>query len=101
MLSVVLHFAILLLFILFRLASALRLTIPLLYALVVPTLFSDWYHSHEALAEGLWWALVGLLLLPWAAPSCGDWASTGVARPKSRRCCVGSMRQDTAVKLST
>lgn len=67
MLSVVLHFAILLLSILFHLASALRLAIPLLYALVVPTLFSGWYHSHEALAEGLWWALVGLSLLSWAA----------------------------------
>ena len=67
MLSVVLHFAILLLSILFRLASALRLTIPLLYALAVPTLFSDWYHSHQALAEGLWWALLGLSLLSWAA----------------------------------
>lgn len=67
MLPVVLHFAILLLSALFRLASALRLTIPLLYALAVPTLFSGWYHSHEALAEGLWWALPGLSLLSWAA----------------------------------
>lgn len=67
MLSVVLCFGILLLSTLFRLASALRLTIPLLYALAVPTLFSGWYHSHQALAEGLWWALVGLSLLSWAA----------------------------------
>lgn len=59
MLPIVLHFAILLLSILFRLASALRLTIPLMYA---PTLFSGWYCSHQALAEGLWWALVGLSL---------------------------------------
>ena len=51
---------------LFRLASALRLTIPLLYALVVPTLFSGCYHSHQSLEESLWWALLGLLLLPWA-----------------------------------
>ena len=67
MLSVVLHVAILSLSALFRLASALRLTIPLLYALAVPTLFSGWYHSHQALAEGLWWALLGLSLLSWAA----------------------------------
>ena len=67
MLPVVLYFAILLLSALFRLASALRLTVPLLYALVVPTLFSGWYHSHQALAEGLWWALLGLSLLSWAA----------------------------------
>lgn len=67
MLSAVLCLGVSLLSILFRLASALRLTIPLLYALTVPTLFSGWYHSHEALAEGLWWALLGLSLLPWAA----------------------------------
>ena len=63
MLPAVLHFAILSLSALFRLASALRLTIPLLYALTVPTLFSGWYH----MAEGLWWALLGLSLLSWAA----------------------------------
>ena len=67
MLPVVLYFAILLLSALFRLASALRLMVPLLYALVVPTLFSGWYHSHHALAEGLRWALLGLSLLSWAA----------------------------------
>lgn len=67
MLSVVLRVAILMLSVLFRLAATFRLTIPLLYALTVPTLFSDWYHSHEALAEGLWWALLGLSLLSWAA----------------------------------
>lgn len=54
MLSVVLRVVILLLSVLFRLAAMFRLTIPLLYALVVPTLFSGWYHSHEELAEGLW-----------------------------------------------
>ena len=67
MLSAVLHFTILSLSVLFRMASALRLTIPLLYALVVPTLFGGWYYSHQALAEGLWWALLGLSLLSWAA----------------------------------
>ena len=56
MLSVVLRVVILLLSVLFRLAAAFRLTIPLLYALTVPTLFSGWYHSHQALAEGLLWA---------------------------------------------
>ena len=67
MLSAVLCLGVLSLSILFRLASVLRLTIPLLYALAVPTLFGAWYHSHEALAEGLWWALLGLSLLSWAA----------------------------------
>ena len=67
MLSAVLCLGVLLLSVLFRLASALRLTIPLLYALTGPILFSGWYHSHEALTEGLWWALLGLSLLSWAS----------------------------------
>ena len=41
---------ILILSILFRLAAVFRLTIPLLYALVVPTLLSDWYYAHYTLA---------------------------------------------------
>ena len=40
---------ILILSILFRLAAVFRLTIPLLYALVVPTLLSDWYYAHYTL----------------------------------------------------
>ena len=48
---------ILILSILFRLAAVFRLTIPLLYALVVPTLLSDWYYAHYTLATG---TLVGL-----------------------------------------
>lgn len=56
---------ILLLSILFRLAAVFRLTIPLLYALVVPTLLSDWYYSHQALAEGIWYALLAVTLLSW------------------------------------
>lgn len=57
--------AILLLSILFRLAAVFRLSIPLLYALVVPTLFSGWYYSHQALAEGIWYAMLAVALLSW------------------------------------
>ena len=49
----------------FRLAAVFRLTIPLLYALIVPTLFHDWFNSHQALAEGIWYVLLGLVLLSW------------------------------------
>ena len=49
----------------FRLAAVFRLTIPLLYALIVPTLFHDWFYSHQALAEGIWYVLLGLVLLSW------------------------------------
>lgn len=55
-----------LLSILFRLAAVFRLTIPLLYTLVVPTLLSDWYYSHQALAEGIWYAMLALVVLSWA-----------------------------------
>ncbi len=57
--------AILLLSILFRLAAVFRLTIPLLYALVVLTLFADWYYSHQALAEGIWYVILAAVLLSW------------------------------------
>jgi len=59
MLHIVLGSGVLLLSVLFRLAAALRLTVPLLHALVVPVLLHEWYYSHRALAVGLWWALPG------------------------------------------
>jgi len=37
--------------------------LPLLYALLVPTLFSGWYYSHYALANGIWYALIVLGLI--------------------------------------
>ena len=49
---------ILILSILFRLAAVFRLTIPLLYALVVPTLLSDWYYAHYTLADVIWYILL-------------------------------------------
>ena len=51
--------------IVFRLAAVFRLTIPLLYALLMPTLFSGWYYSHQALAEGIWYAMLALVVLSW------------------------------------
>jgi uncharacterized protein YqhQ len=51
--------------IIFRIASALGLTIPLIYGLIAPTLFSDWFHANQTLAEGIGWALVGLVALCW------------------------------------
>ena len=45
---------------LIRTASALGILLPLLYALIVPTVFQGWYHEHLLLAEALGW---GLLIL--------------------------------------
>ena len=44
--------------IVFRLAAVFRLTIPLLYALIVPTVFHEWYHSNQQLGD-----LIGYMLL--------------------------------------
>ena len=33
----------------FRVARALRLSSPLLYALIIPTLFHEWYYAHTVL----------------------------------------------------
>ena len=56
---------ILLLSILFRLAAVFRLGIPLLYALIVPTLFSSWYYAHYTLANVIWYAMLAAVLFSW------------------------------------
>ena len=40
-----------LLSIVFRLAAVFRLTIPLVYALIVPTVFHEWYYANQTLAN--------------------------------------------------
>ena len=44
----------------------LRLTIPLLYALLLPILCPEWYQAHEALGNGIFFGLLGLVALSWA-----------------------------------
>ena len=51
-----------LLSLLIRAASTLGLLLPLLYALIVPTVFQGWYHEHLLLAEALGWVLLALSL---------------------------------------
>ena len=46
-------------------ASALRLGIPLLYALIVPTVFHEWFYANYTLAYGIWYALIALVALSW------------------------------------
>ena len=65
MLMIVFGAGCLLLSVLFHVASLLHLSLPLLYALIVPTLFSGWYYSHYALANGIWYALIVLGLISW------------------------------------
>ena len=58
-------FGLMLLPILFRLALKLRLGIPMLYAVLMLTAFHGWYQAHAALADGIFFALVGLAALSW------------------------------------
>ncbi len=58
-------FGLMLLPILFRLALKLRLGIPILYTLLMLTVFHGWYQAHTALADGIFFALVGLAALSW------------------------------------
>ncbi len=51
---------------LLRLVSLLQLTIPLGYAVVVSLCFGEWYHTHEALGDGIFFALLGVVVLSWA-----------------------------------
>ncbi len=51
--------------ILFRLAIKLRLGVPMLYIALALTLFHDWTRANPALADGIFFALVGLAALSW------------------------------------
>lgn len=71
MVSIMLLALVLLLSVLFHIAALLRLSIPLAYALVAPTLFRDWYHSHQALGDSIFFVLVGLAALSWVVTIAG------------------------------
>ena len=61
----VLGFGLIFLPVLFRLALRLRLGIPMAYAIVIPTVFRPWYLANTALADGIFFALIGLMVLSW------------------------------------
>ena len=50
---------------LLRLALKLRLGVPLLYSFLMLTIFHSWYQAHAALADGILFAMVGLVALSW------------------------------------
>ena len=54
-----------LLTLLMKTASALRLGIPLLYALIVPTVFHEWFYANYTLAYGIWYAMIAFVVLSW------------------------------------
>ena len=59
--SVMLH----LLLLLIRIAMKLRLSIPLVYLVLMLTAFQPWYRVHTAFADGIFLALVGCVILSW------------------------------------
>ncbi len=48
-----------------RLMLRLRLGIPMLYVVLMLTVFHGWYQANTALADGVFLALVGLAALSW------------------------------------
>ena len=56
---------------LLRLAAKLRLAIPLLYALIAPTVFHSWFYAHHTLATGIGCSLFGLAALSWGITLAG------------------------------
>ena len=54
-----------LLLLLIRIAMKLRLSITLVYLVLMLTAFRPWYRAHMALADGIFLALVGCTVLSW------------------------------------
>ena len=75
-----------------HLAAVFRLALPLAYALVVPTLFHEWYYSPQALAEGIWYGLLAAVVLSWLV-SLGEKLLALRRRRREERELVQSLRQ--------
>ena len=67
-----------LLLLLIRIAMKLRLSIPLVYLVLMLTVFQPWYHVHTAFADGIFLALVGCTVLSWII-SCVRFVRRGLA----------------------
>ena len=67
-----------LLLLLIRIAMKLRLSIPLVYLVLMLTVFQPWYRVHTALADGIFLALVGCTVLSWII-SCVRFVRRGLA----------------------
>jgi len=63
--SIAVFLLMVLLNLLFKIASFFRLGIPLLYALAVPILFPDWVQEQETLATLIFIGLIVLVVLSW------------------------------------
>ena len=59
--SMMLH----LLLLLIRIAMKLRLSIPLVYLVLMLTAFRPWYRVHATLADGIFLVMLGCVMLSW------------------------------------
>ena len=59
--SVMIH----LLLLLIRIAIKLRLSIPLVYLVLMLTAFRPWYRTHTTLADGIFLVMLGCVMLSW------------------------------------
>ena len=50
---------------LIRIAMKLRLSIPLVYLVLMLTAFQPWYRTHTALADGIFLVMLGCVMLSW------------------------------------
>lgn len=46
-------------------AIKLRLSIPLVYLVLMLTAFQPWYRAHTALADGIFLVMLGCVMLSW------------------------------------
>ena len=54
-----------LLLLLIRIAMKLRLSIPLVYLVLMLTAFRPWYRVHATLADGIFLVMLGYVILSW------------------------------------
>ena len=54
-----------LLLLMIRIAMKLRLSIPLVYMVLMLTVFQPWYRVHTALADGIFLGMLGCVMLSW------------------------------------
>ena len=54
-----------LLLLLIRIAMKLRLSIPLVYLMLMLTAFRPWYRVHATLADGIFLVMLGCVTLSW------------------------------------
>ena len=54
-----------LLLLLIRIAMKLRLSIPMLYLVLMLTVFQPWYRAHTTLADEFFLVMLGCVMLSW------------------------------------